>query len=116
MGTKTAWGTLPIRLRKEFTRMVILSYGGICHICNHPGARQVDHLKPVTEYPELMLRMSNCRPAHGAPGNRCPVCHENCNQLRGGYSVERAQRIIAGRTGKRNPPAARISPETGREF
>jgi hypothetical protein len=57
--------------------------------------------------------MSNCRPAHGAPGNPCPVCTGTagrpvyCNQLRGGLSIERARRIIAElAAGKKNPPRA----------
>jgi len=96
--------------------MVIAAHSGICHICGHPGARQADHLESVTDRPDLAWKLSNCKPAHGAPGNRCRVCKANCNQLRGGYSVERARRIISEKTGRENPPAARKSPESGREF
>lgn len=100
-----------------FARYVIAYYGGVCHLCDHGGARQVDHLEAVTERPELAWVLSNCRPAHGAPGNRCPVCHLNCNQIRGGYSVERARRIIAERAAAVTPPkAAPPDPDAGRDW
>jgi hypothetical protein len=88
-----------------FARSVIDAYGGVCHICLllHGGARQIDHVQPVTERPDLAYVLSNCRPAHGAPGNPCPQCSAaagrkiHCNQLRGMGSIERARRIIAER-------------------
>lgn len=106
---------------EKFKRLVFQTYGTNCYICHHGGARQVDHLESVTEHPELALALSNCRPAHGAPGNACPVCSSaanqpiNCNQLRGGYGVERAREIIAeriaGNAGKRVPDAWRRKPK-----
>jgi hypothetical protein len=119
----------------RFSRLVFATYGDTCWICFHGGARQVDHVKSVTEHPELMWALSNARPAHGAAriGNPCPVCSAaagtgiHCNQLRGGYSVERARKIIAekiarhgGRTAKRygepaEPGKPGPSPE-GREW
>ena len=83
-----------------FARSVVDHYGGVCW-CGHGGARQVDHIIPVTERPDLVYDMTNCRAAHGAPGNPCIRCSRDCgrniycNQLRGGYSIERAQRKIA---------------------
>jgi hypothetical protein len=88
---------------EAFARSVIDYYGGTCHICKCGGARQADHVIPVTERPDLAYVLSNCRPAHGAPGNPCPQCSAaagrniHCNQLRGMGSVERARRIIAER-------------------
>ena len=104
---------------------MVQSYYGTCHICNHPGARQVDHLTPVTEGgDEWDIR--NCRPAHGAPGNPCQECSLQagrkifCNQLRGGMSIDRARRIIAERISAGNPPGTgnarlpgRPKPDTG---
>jgi hypothetical protein len=84
-----------------FARSVIDYYGGVCHICKHGGGRQVDHLEPVTERPDLIWSLPHARPAHGAPGNPClqcsTICGRNiyCNQLRGAMSVERARRKIA---------------------
>lgn len=55
----------------------------------------------VADRPDLEWAASNICPAHGAPGNPCPVCSVECgqkiycNQLRGAMSVERALRIIA---------------------
>lgn len=92
-----------------FTRLVFATYGDVCWLCLHGGARQVDHVESVTEHPELALVLSNCRPAHGAPGNKCPTCQQNCNQLRGGYSVERARRLIAERSGAK-PKLAGFQP------
>ena len=66
----------------------------------------MDHLEPVTEHPERTWSLEHVRPAHGAPGNPCPVCSAaagrkiHCNQLRGMGSVERARRIIAEMTEK----------------
>ena len=86
----------------------------------HGGARQVDHVIPVTEQPGLAYAMSNCRPAHGAPGNPCRECSAaagrsiHCNQLRGMGSVERARRIIAERIAEhasaRPAPVRRTDP------
>lgn len=104
----------------SFARQVVDYYGGLCHLCDHGGARQADHLVPVTENPALAWVMSNCRPAHGAPGNPCPQCGIYCNQVRGGLSVERARRIIAERSGARTPPNAETpgirDPDAGRPW
>jgi hypothetical protein len=94
----------------RFAKYVVDYYGGLCHLCEHGGAKQSDHLIPVTERPDLEFDLSNCRPAHGAPGNACPVCEINCNQVRGGLSVERARRIIAERAGNEKKPGARNRP------
>lgn len=91
----------------RFSQLVFATYGDTCWICQHGGAKQVDHVESVTEHPELMWTLSNARPAHGAArkGNPCRVCSAaagtgiHCNQLRGGYSVERARQIIADKTG-----------------
>ena len=97
---------------EAFVRSVIEYYGGICHICSHGGARQVDHLEPQTENPGAAGNFALCRPAHGAPGNPCPQCSAAaggkkifCNQLRGMGSVERARRIIAERITEHAAPA-----------
>lgn len=91
----------------KFAKQVVDYYGGLCHLCDHGGARQADHLIPVTERPDLSWVMSNCRPAHGAPGNPCPRCGVYCNQVRGGLSVSRARRIIAERIAGQAPPDAK---------
>jgi 5-methylcytosine-specific restriction endonuclease McrA len=105
----------------RFARYAVAYYGGVCHLCDHGGAKQADHLKSVADHPELAWTLTNIRPAHGAPGNRCPVCHQNCNQLRGPMSVERARRVIAERAAAgQGAPAAQPRPKpepgAGREW
>lgn len=105
------------------------AYGHVCwlRICQHPGARSVDHVEPVTERPDMAFALSNMRPAHGSR-NPCPVCSEAagrkvcCNQLKAGMSVERARRLIEGRTGlkigelaQRKEPE-RVNADPGREW
>lgn len=85
---------------RAWARAVLRTYGEVCWLCGHGGARQADHVQAATERPELEYAVSNGRPAHGAPGNPCPVCSQAagrgvyCNQLRGMGSVERARRLI----------------------
>lgn len=104
---------------EAFTRMVVGYYGGLCHLCDHGGARQADHIILTAERPDLAWDLNNCRPAHGAPGNRCPVCGLHCNQIRGALSVERARAKIAERMGeiqtglKNRPPP---DPDVGRPW
>ena len=108
----------------RFRRLVFATYGDTCWICGHGGARQVDHVESITEHPELVYALSNCRPAHGSPRNPCPVCSVaagrkiHCNQLKAGMGVERARRIINGRTGNVIPPARPESPrdDPGRDW
>jgi hypothetical protein len=80
---------------------VIQAYNGICHLCDHPGALQGDH---VIQYAEDGTDdISNIRPAHGSAGkqkNPCPVCGLNCNNVRGALSVEAGRRKIARRLEK----------------
>jgi hypothetical protein len=111
---------------EAYARSVIAYYAGICHICNHAGARQVDHLVPVTEDPAKSWDPRNCRPAHGVSRrpNPCPVCSIAagqpiyCNQIRGMGSVERAQRIIAERiaASTASKPLRSTPPDAGRAW
>jgi hypothetical protein len=82
----------------------------------------------MAENPDQEWRIADFRPAHGAPGNPCAQCTAGagqaiyCNQLRGGFSVERARRVIAERiaankagkgTKKGRPGPAPDDPEQG---
>lgn len=106
---------------EAFARSAVAYYGGRCHICGCGGAKQPDHLVPVTEHPELEWELANIRPAHGAPGNACPSCSAKagrpvyCNQIRSGLSAERARRIIAERIAENGnaPPPGRPQPDPG---
>lgn len=96
---------------------VIAAWNGICHLCDHPGSRQVDHV--VIHAEEQDNSLPNLRPVHGSSGlyqkNPCPVCGLNCNQLRGGLSVEagraKIQRRMAGKGLEAPAP-----PDQGREW
>ena len=100
----------------QFARLVFATYGNNCIVCGHGGARTVDHLESRTEHPELAWTLSNCRPIHSAPFNRCPVCGMNCNGLKGGYSLERARRVWEERTGAKLPEPPKPKQEPGREW
>jgi hypothetical protein len=91
---------------ESFTRLVFATYGDVCIVCGHGGARTVDHLESLTEHPELAWVLSNCRPIHALPYNRCRQCRGNggCNGIKGGYSLERARRRVAEINGKPLPP------------
>lgn len=100
----------------RFARLVFATYGDSCIVCGHGGARTVDHLESLTEHPELTWVLSNCRPIHAKPYNPCPTCHMGCNGIKGGYSLERARRIWAERTGQK-PAKPEPPPEAaGREW
>ena len=68
---------------------MLQDHHGICHLCLHPGARQVDHTPPRKTLVRLGLDPGNpryLRPAHGSGGktpNPCPTCGLNCNQVKG---------------------------------
>jgi 5-methylcytosine-specific restriction endonuclease McrA len=86
--------------------IVLATYGGICHLCQHPGAQQVDHLIPVSLRPDLGWVVSNLRPAHGGKNNPCPVCHLRCNQVRGTKALD-AFDVTSAVPKPRKPPASR---------
>lgn len=93
---------------------VISAHAGICHLCLHPGALQIDHVIPFAETQDDSI--GNLRPVHGTAGkqkNPCPVCGLNCNNIRGALSVEAAKRKIAKRQGNATP-AKPVDP--GREW
>lgn len=103
------------RYWEAMVRNVIAHYNGICHLCDHPSAKQADHVIPYAESRDDSI--GNLRPAHGVAGkqnNRCPVCGLACNNIRGSLSVKAAREKIARRQGK----AAVVAPakDLGREW
>jgi hypothetical protein len=95
-------------LYRRIVKAVISRDFGVCHICGHPGANSADHLVPVTERPDLALNAANLKAAHGSP-RPCPTCSAAavarggkpvyCNEVKQGWSTERARRLIEQRTG-----------------
>lgn len=57
---------------QKINRTVMHVHGGICHVCEKPGADEVDHVIPVSEGgPDTF---ENRRPIHSDP------CHKNKTQ------------------------------------
>lgn len=52
--------------------------GPTCGICGHPGSDSLDHIRPVSLYPELAKDPTNLRPVHGVNG--CPHCPPNTSR------------------------------------
>jgi hypothetical protein len=58
---------------------VLATHAGICWICGHGQAEQVDHVICWAEWtiPNVSVHdASNLRPAHGTP---CPTCGRDCH-------------------------------------
>jgi len=86
---------------------------GAVIICGHYGARSADHIIPDTEGGKPVA--DNLKAVHGV-GSPCPECSGAagkpvyCNEIRGGYSIERARRKIEERTGLRLPVGETTGP------
>ena len=65
------------RYAQATTRMVIATYGTVCHICRRPGATSADHVLPRS------------RGGTDAIGNLRPA-HRRCNSRRGDARGSRA--------------------------
>jgi hypothetical protein len=98
----------------------------VCHLCGH-GAKDgspcdtLDHIQSRTDRPDLGLDPGNVRPVHHEPCRTCSIAAGRaiwCNNLRGAFSVPRARKLIAERTGLgiyvpeggERIPLARIAP------
>lgn len=89
---------------------IIAAHAGICHICGHPGATEVDHLIPWAEWTRADLSVhdkSNLAPAHGNP---CPMCGQHCHADKSKAEAARgsrraaARRVAAGRRPSESHP------------
>jgi 5-methylcytosine-specific restriction endonuclease McrA len=66
-------------LHPKKQQRIIATHAGICHLCGHPDAHDVDHLVPWAEWIRTDLSVhdkSNLAPAHGTP---CPTCGRDCH-------------------------------------
>lgn len=68
---------------------MLASKGDLCVYCGHPGAREADHIVPVSVDPTQPVTARGIQPAHGS-NYPCPVCPGKtkgkgraCNQIRG---------------------------------
>ncbi|WP_435589584.1 hypothetical protein [Micromonospora aurantiaca (nom. illeg.)] len=76
-------------------RAAVLANSDLCHLCNHHGARTVDHIITARDWPRGpdgrhlpgLDNPDNLAPAHGTLGNQalnpCPQGCGLCNQRRG---------------------------------
>jgi len=61
------------------TARIIAAHAGICHLCGHGQATQVDHVIAWSEWTNPTLSVhdaSNLAPAHGSV---CPICGRDCH-------------------------------------
>ena len=59
---------------------ILAAHGGICWLCGHGQAEQVDHVICWAEWTHPTLSVhdaSNLRPAHGSA---CPTCGRECHK------------------------------------
>ena len=92
------WSSWKYRRARE----QVLAESDICGICGHYGAKTIDHIITLAQWPknddgQLLPghdAVENLQPAHGTMGagrtrihNPCPICLRLCNQSRGGDPV-----------------------------
>jgi 5-methylcytosine-specific restriction endonuclease McrA len=59
---------------QRINKAVMEKYGGVCHVCGHPGADQVDHVIPLAEGgPDTF---ANRRPIHSKPCHAAKTAEE----------------------------------------
>ncbi len=85
------------RASSAMTRLVLVTYGNVCHLCLQPGATTRDHLRPLARGGADTL--DNCRPAH-----------HRCNSRRG------ARPITAELLEQFRPAVADLAPSPSRFF
>jgi hypothetical protein len=84
-------GTTPTKWRRGpryqvWKKRVHALYGDMCHICNHEGAGDADHLIPVSVWRNQPYDPTLARPGHGIRG--CVQCGLKCNQVRSNKPIE----------------------------
>lgn len=67
-------------------RQQVLQGSDVCWLCGAHGADTVDHILPISQYPELAHDLSNLRPAH-----------RSCNSSKGAGTVMRARAVTRSR-------------------
>lgn len=90
--------------RYRRAREQVLAESDLCGICFHAGAKTVDHIITLADWPKdtdgRLLpghdAVTNLQPAHGTMGagrsrvhNPCPECGRLCNQSRGSRQPQR---------------------------
>jgi 5-methylcytosine-specific restriction endonuclease McrA len=93
-------------LHPKKQQRVLTTHHGVCHLCGHGGAEQVDHIIPWSEWTNPTLSVhdaSNLAPAHGQP---CPTCSITChdNKTKAEAARGRARATARQQAAKRRPP------------
>jgi hypothetical protein len=65
---------------KTIKASVLIAHSGVCHVCQHDGATQVDHLVNVARGGSHDV--DNLAPIHGTAygANPCPTCGKRCHK------------------------------------
>lgn len=85
---------------------IIAAHNGVCHLCGHPDATEVDHIVPWAEWRDPTRSVhdaSNLAPAHAGP---CPTCGRDCHGDKTKAEAARGRAIAAARRaalGRRQP-------------
>lgn len=90
-------------LNRHKAQRILVRDGGMCYLCGHPGATQVDHVTPWAEWTRTDLSVhdaSNLAAVHG--GAPCPVCGASCHE---GKSKAEAARGVQRRVARGKRPA-----------
>src|SRR5688572_3149767 len=80
------------RFQQARARM-FATYGTVCVICGHEGAREAGHLEALAHNPMQPIDHTRMRPMHGSNAP-CPICKGNngkprcCNQEQGIKDIE----------------------------
>lgn len=62
-------------------RAQILESSDVCWLCGRPGATEVDHILPLSKFPELAHDIGNLRPAH-------KTCNSSKGAGTGGHTTQ----------------------------
>lgn len=104
--------------RRTVAQVVVRDHG-LCHLCGHYGAKSADHIIPDTEGGKPVAGNLKAVHAVGSPCADCTIAAGRpvyCNEIRGGYSIARARRILRERTGLRMPEDREATGPEGREW
>lgn len=102
-------------LHPKKQQRILTQHGGVCHLCGHEGATEVDHITPWAEWQHPTLSVhdaTNLAPAHGSP---CPTCGRDCHadktkaEAARGRARANARRQAAARRPPERHPGARNS-------
>jgi hypothetical protein len=107
------WHRRPSRLSRTDKDAVLRAHAGICHVCHHPGATQVDHLVNVTAWIRQQIpgdydHPNNLAPIHGTPDGQqpCPTCGATCHKDKTQDEARRG-RVRRTRTREQHPGLTR---------